>query len=240
MINSTGFRDRLISLLEQTQGVRVVPFDLDRENLVILDLTENNPDFKNIDPADPAAFSQYISSLVQARGARAAIGRYNENRTIYDKSAVFGPSPGTQQDRPLRRTLHIGLDLWAQAGTPVLAALDGKVHSFQDNRARGDYGPTIILEHEIQGVNFYTLYGHLNRESLQDLARGRPVQAGSEIARMGDIHENGHWPPHLHFEIIRDMQGMEGDFPGVCSMDRKDEFLWLCPDPNLLLKIKNL
>lgn len=223
-----------------TQGVKVIPFDLNRENLVILDLTAQNPDLRNIDPADAEAFSRYISTKLQAHGARAAIGKYNENRTIYDKSAVFKASPDKENGRSMRRTLHVGLDLWAHAGTPVLAALDGKVHSFQDNQGLGDYGPTIILEHQIKQIRFYTLYGHLNRESLEKLYKGRTVQAGTEIASMGDIHENGHWPPHLHFEVIRDMQGMEGDFPGVCSLDRKDEFLWLCPDPNLLLKIKKL
>jgi murein DD-endopeptidase MepM/ murein hydrolase activator NlpD len=43
------------------------------------------------------------------------------------------------------RNIHIGLDLWIKAGTPILSALDGKIHSFI-SAGFGDYGPTIILE----------------------------------------------------------------------------------------------
>jgi hypothetical protein len=41
-----------------------------------------------------------------------------------------------------------------------LAALDGRVHSFQNNDSLGNYGPTIILEHQVEDLTFYTLYGH--------------------------------------------------------------------------------
>ncbi|RQD60647.1 MAG: peptidase M23 [Desulfonatronovibrio sp. MSAO_Bac4] len=232
--------DKLLNLLKQIQGVNVLPYDLNQEELVILDLTAENQEMNNIDPADAVAFSKYILSLLNRSGARVAIGKYNENRTIYDKSAVFGSENTDQGQRTQRRTLHIGLDLWTASGTSVLAALDGWVHSFQDNNALGDYGPTIILKHVIDEVEFFTLYGHLNRQSLEEKDIGQFVKAGQEIAQLGDPDENGNWPPHLHFEIIRDMRGMHGDFPGVCALSRRDEFLELCPDPNLLLKIKAL
>lgn len=233
-------KDRLIKILEKNKPVAVIPYDLNQEKLVVLDLTAENQVLRSIDPADSFAFNKYISSLLQAEEARVAIGRYDENRTIYDKSSIFGPSSTGQDSDANRRTLHIGLDLWTAAGTPVLAALDGLVHSFQDNQAPGDYGPTIILAHKIDGIEFFTLYGHLSKQSLQGMSKGRHIKAGEQIATLGEIHENGNWPPHLHFEIIRDLQGMQGDFPGVCSIDKRDEYLKLCPDPNLLLKIKNL
>jgi peptidoglycan LD-endopeptidase LytH len=229
--------ETLETILRKTRGARVVPFDLNRENLVIFDFTKDNPELQDLDVSDTEAFSRYIFQNLEQEGARVGIGKYNENRTIYDKSAVFGSQ---SQGEDQRRTLHIGLDLWVEAGTPVLAALDGTVHSFQDNRPFGDYGPTIILEHELKGIRFCTLYGHLNRGCLDDLKKGLKVRAGQEIARVGDMHENGQWPPHLHFEIIRDLQGKEGDFPGVCALDQQDRYLSLCPDPNLLLKINAL
>ena len=51
---------------------------------------------------------------------------------------------------------------------PIHAALDGTIHSFQNNTALGDYGPTIILSHEIEGFKFHTLYGHLSEASLNE------------------------------------------------------------------------
>lgn len=228
--------EKLLTVLQEVSGVRVIPFDLNRENLVILDFSGNNSELRDMDVSDTRTFSKYVFQKLKEHNSRVGIGKYNENRTIYDKSAVFDSSGSQGQ----RRSLHIGLDLWVAAGTPVLAALKGHVHSFQDNRAFGDYGPTIILEHQLKGISFHTLYGHLNRKSLENLEKGLKIREGQEIARVGDIHENGQWPPHLHFEIIRDLEGMEGDFPGVCALKDRDRYLALCPDPNLLLKIKVL
>lgn len=96
-----------------------------------------------------------------------AFGGYIEGRNIYQRSPIFrnGQYP--------ERNIHIGLDLWIEAGTPVLAALDGKIHSFKNNAGLGDYGPTIILEHEIENQKFYTLYGHLSLESIEEISIGQ-------------------------------------------------------------------
>jgi peptidoglycan LD-endopeptidase LytH len=232
----TSNNHRLETALRQKQGVRIIPYDLNREHLVVFDFSRDNPELYDLDVSDGAAFSRYISQKLKEQNARVGIGKYDENRSIYDKSSVFAASGSQAQ----RRTLHLGLDLWVAPGTPVLAALDGQVHSFQDNRPTGDYGPTIILEHMLEEIIFFTLYGHLNRSSLTKLQKGQIVKAGQEIAQVGDVHENGQWPAHLHFEIIRDLQGKEGDFPGVCAVNDREKYLSLCPDPNLLLGIKIL
>lgn len=220
-------------LRKQTQA-RVIPYDLNLEKPVLFDFTRDNPELKDIDIADTSAFSRYIFNKLEQEKSRTGIGKYDENRTIYERSTVFDSS----LDNPdQRRSLHIGLDLWVRAGVSVMAALEGRVHSFQDNRAFGDYGPTIILEHTLEGISFYTLYGHLDRGCLVYLKKGQVIKAGQAIARVGEIDENGQWPPHLHFEIISDLQGKEGDFPGVCALKDREKYLKLCPDPNLLLKI---
>lgn len=227
----------LETVFQDLDGVRVIPYDLNREKLVIFDFTRNNQELMNLDISDPRVFSRYISEKLEKNRSRVGIGRYDENRTIYDRSDIFD-SPGNAHGQ--RRTLHIGLDLWVKEGTPVLAALDGVVHSFQDNTPLGDYGPTIILEHVQGEVRFYTLYGHLNRDCLKVLVKGQSIMSGQEIGLVGGIEENGQWPPHLHFEIIKDLKGQQGDFPGVCSKADREEYLRICPDPNLLLKIQAL
>ncbi|WP_051617332.1 peptidoglycan DD-metalloendopeptidase family protein [Desulfonatronovibrio hydrogenovorans] len=226
----------LENLLTKANSANILPWDLNQEKIIFFDFTADNPELKNIDVADPDSFTKYIFTKLSNAGARIGIGRYNENRTIYDKSPVFA----ALEDHSQRRTLHIGLDLWVAAGTPVLAPLDGVVHSFQDNNAFGDYGPTIILEHSLEKRTFFTLYGHLSRKSLEILSKGQAITAGQQIAAVGERHENGSWPPHLHFEIIKDLEGRAGDFPGVCTLKDRDKFLEHCPDPNLLLKIKGL
>jgi len=132
----------------------------------------------------------------------------------------------------------VGLDLYKGSGEPVYAPLDGKVHSFANNPAPLDYGPAIILEHEIDGeTRFYTLYGHLSPDSLSGLKVGMPVAKGQTIARIGVPATNGGWPPHLHFQIILDMLGESGNFPGVARPSERGLWTSICPDPNLMLGI---
>jgi murein DD-endopeptidase MepM/ murein hydrolase activator NlpD len=123
----------------------------------------------------------------------------------------------------------------------VLAPLGGVVQSFANNAGRLDYGPAIILEHETDlGLRFYTLYGHLTKDSLDGLAAGRAFKRGEKIGRVGRSGENGGWPPHLHFQVIADLLGKSGDFPGVALPSQRAVWLSLCPDPNLILRIPEL
>lgn len=156
-------------------------------------------------------------------------GGYGEDRAIYD-TLIFNPAG----EEP--RTIHLGLDVFALPGTPVFTPLAGKVHSFQRNDNDKDYGPTIILEHEpVPGLTFWTLYGHLSVDSLEGLKAGADVEQGRQFARLGSNDVNGGWAPHLHFQIMLDMMGKAGDFPGVCKRSEQSEWLQLCPDPRAFL-----
>ncbi|HEX2900918.1 MAG TPA: peptidoglycan DD-metalloendopeptidase family protein [Bacteroidia bacterium] len=181
----------------------------------------------------PYEFEQ-LNAFVQARllatGSPVVWGGYLEQRLIYNSSPLF------HQDRHAR-TMHLGLDFWTQADSAVHAPIAGTVHSFQDNAAFRDYGPTIILRHETPGLVFHSLYGHLSRASLEGLAPGMPVAQGQRIGWLGRADENGQWPPHLHFQLMRDLQGHSGDYPGVCALENLKQFKANCPDPRLLLGI---
>ena len=121
-------------------------------------------------------------------------------------------------------------------GTPIFSPLNGTIHSFRFNDNFGDYGATLILEHNVKGLDFHSLYGHLNLASIENLVQGAPVLGGEKIAELGGVLENGHWPPHLHFQIIFNMQGWAGDYPGVCPFSERESYLHNCPDPDILLK----
>ena len=118
-----------------------------------------------------------------------------------------------------------------------MAPLDGIVHSFAFNNAFGDYGATIILTHNLDGLIFHSLYGHLSLNSLKNLHEGDVIRRGDVFAEFGIPFENGQWPPHLHFQLIRDMQGMKGDYPGVGEESKRDFYLDNCPDPDVILKM---
>ncbi|HXH07013.1 MAG TPA: aminotransferase class III-fold pyridoxal phosphate-dependent enzyme, partial [Vicinamibacterales bacterium] len=140
-------------------------------------------------------------------------------------------------DGATRRTIHLGIDVFAPAGTPVHAPLDGVVHSIADGSAPGDHGPAIVLAHETGGPagDVYTLYGRLSRDSLARWRPGDRVRGGEPIAAIGSIEENGGRAPHLHLQVIGDLLGFRGDFPGVAEPAAREAWLSLCPDPTPLL-----
>ncbi|MFY7826973.1 MAG: peptidoglycan DD-metalloendopeptidase family protein [Flectobacillus sp.] len=220
-------------ILKKQNFASVVPFDLTKERLLKIDLTAQNADLAKIDLTDTAIFTEYVFEKIQKVEAVCAIGGYFENRYIYRRSQHF-------QQTEEARSIHLGVDIWAPAGTAVFAPIEGYVHSFANNDNFGDYGPTIILEHTIEGYTFYTLYGHLSLQSLQDLRIGQAVQRGQRIAEFGNFPENGNWPPHLHFQVMTDMLGKVGDFPGVCEPSKIDFYRAICPNAHIILKTDTL
>ncbi len=179
---------------------------------------------------DPAAYSRFLDDFLAAEGAEVALGGYLEERAVY-LGPVFDTPPGVE-----RRTVHLGLDIFAPAGTAVHAPLAGRVVSVADNDRPLDYGPTVILEHAAGAAGrFYTLYGHLGRDCLGRLKAGDRVDKGQRIASFGGPGENGGWAPHLHFQIMTDLLGLSGDFPGVGEKSRLAVWQDICLDPNLLL-----
>lgn len=207
----------------------VVPFDPGRDQLAAIDLTASNNQLTEELVADTKLFSEYIDAERSFRSCRYLIGGYGEHRTIYGRSVVFD-----QGEEP--RRLHLGLDIWGDPGTPVMAAIEGRVHSYAFNQQFGDYGATIILEHHWLGHHFYSLYGHLSLADLQ-LTQGDIIPTGKVFAHFGVPEENGWWPPHLHLQLIRDVEGKTGDYPGVCRYSERERFLANCPDPDLLCRL---
>ncbi len=218
-------------LHENSSGFQLaIPFNPDKA--FIFDLSVGSPEIGSLDLLDDTqAFTAMIFEKMSKAGAKVGIGRYDEARLIYRDEAF--KSIGNEGDE--WRTIHLGIDLFVEPGTPVFAPLDGKVHSFQNNAAPLDYGPTIILEHDTGQDKFYTLYGHLSLDSLPGLSQGKRINKGELIARIGDTAVNGGWPPHLHLQIITDLMGNEGNFPGVALPSQRQIWLELCPNPNLIL-----
>ncbi|NCI45507.1 peptidoglycan DD-metalloendopeptidase family protein [Sediminibacterium soli] len=211
----------------------VVDFDRNRDTLLAMDFTDANQDLTDSVVTDTDAFSEYITNQLQAANARYGIGGYDELRTVYSRSSVF--DGGASAGEP--RRLHLGIDIWGAAGSPVYAPLAGTIHSFAFNDHYGDYGATIILAHRVDEQVFHSLYGHLSLSDLDELYEGKQVEQGSRIAGFGQPSENGHWPPHLHFQLIIDMEGKKGDYPGVCKLSERDLYLANCPNPDGILQL---
>lgn len=219
----------------------VVPFLPGKDKLLPLDFTSANQELTSDILQDTKSFTQYITQQLANAGARYGIGGYAEHRTVYSRSKLFGftevsPTGGDLEGAEPRR-LHLGTDIWGKPHTAVMAPLNGIVHSFAFNDAFGDYGATIILSHQLQDLSFYTLYGHLGLNSIKNLQDGQRVSKGDIFAEFGIPSENGQWPPHLHFQVIADLKGWKGDYPGVCRFSEREKWLSSCPDPDLILQL---
>jgi murein DD-endopeptidase MepM/ murein hydrolase activator NlpD len=222
----------LISTLQkhQTEFHPVVPFNSLTDKLFPFDFTENNKELTTDQIADTEKFSNYINGELKKHSCKYGIGGYNEHRTLYARSKHF------DADEEPRR-LHLGTDIWGEAGTKIMSPLNGIVHSFAFNNNDSDYGATIILTHNIDGISFHTLYGHLSLNSIKNLHEGKRIIAGEVFTEFGMRFENGNWPPHLHFQIIIDMEKWQGDYPGVCKFSEREKWLQNSPDPDLILDL---
>src|SRR5208282_50117 len=104
----------------------ILDTDLRTSPSVVFDLSVGST-FLGADPsaADAENLSQAISRKLKSANASVGIGRYDEARLLYT-SPLFGASENPTDER---RTVHLGIDLFAAPGAPVYAPLDGVVHA---------------------------------------------------------------------------------------------------------------
>ncbi len=225
----------------------VVNFNATTDKLFHFDFTAANKDLTAEMIADTGAFSTYVNNKLSSVNGKYGIGGYGEDRILYKRSDHFKESLSFKVSPPagggdlegagVARSIHLGIDIWGAAGTKVFVPVGGTVHSFAFNDAFGDYGATIILQHQLETIVFYTLYGHLSLADLSNLQEGKYISRGELLAHFGEPKENGDWPPHLHFQIISDLRLSRGDYPGVCTFEEKEKYLKNCPDPDLMLNM---
>ncbi|MHC9087332.1 peptidoglycan DD-metalloendopeptidase family protein [Tenacibaculum sp. IMCC1] len=211
--------------------LHVINANISFNEYITISIAASNKEL-TFDVSSSKEWEAYLENYFFKHKKTVAFGGYLEVRDIYNRSEHFNKLSEENQ-----RNIHLGIDLWCDAGTDILAVLDGEIHSFKNNVNYGDYGPTIIIKHSIEGNEFYSLYGHLSLESLEDISVGKKVKQGEKIGTLGDSSVNGDYAPHLHFQLIIDIEDYYGDYPGVSSKKTLDFYKQNCPNPNLLLKL---
>ena len=183
---------------------------------------------------DAAQAAERIAAAMRAANTELAIGRYAEPRPIYTDIAFGELGPNSS-----RRTVHLGIDLFAPAGTEVMAPLPGHVHDTEVCAGHLDYGGLVILRHQLpDGTVFGTLYGHLDPDSIAALCPGQAIDAGEVFAQLGDVDANGGWPPHLHLQVLAADPSALPEVPrGVADPDDLAAHLLIYPDPSDLLAL---
>lgn len=135
--------------------------------------------------------------------------------------------------------MHTGTDIAAPEGTPVLAAMAGKVLLAD---TLGGYGLTIALEHS-DGTQ-QTLYGHLSAIFVKP---GELIQQGAVIGLVGSTGNST--GPHLHLEFRQltdagwmavdpgtQLEGSLKDLTQALKATPKSQTLALNPTPANLTK----
>ena len=176
---------------------------------------------------------QYLEEEKIRTSSKILFGGYLERRSLY-QSPLF-----TANDPNSSRNIHLGIDLWIEEGSPIYAPIDGYIHSFANNNAHLDYGYTLILQLRFEEKMVHALFGHLDKSMMNQWQKGNYVEQGSLIGRIGGKHENGGWIPHLHFQLIIDMQRNKGDYPGVCTLADLEFYQRNCPNPSILISQEN-
>ena len=217
---------KFVDFIKDNRGAFMPMFApaLTADNTLYMDLSSSNREFDGMTEAE---LDGAIMQKLEAADAIAGVGGYLENRSLYSETDLF---EGDQE-----RCIHIGIDVFMPAGTPLYAPVDGVVQSYANRQVYGDYGPVIILRHRIGNFEFHSLYGHLSEASLDGLHESRIFTAGEKIAEIGPRPFNGNWSPHLHFQLIQDMQDHRGDYPGVVRPADLDFYQRNCPDPSALI-----
>lgn len=152
------------------------------------------------------------------------IGRYDEDRRGVYTQALFAEA----------RTVHVGVDLGGPVGTPVHAFADGAVVHAGYNPDAGDYGHVLVTAHAIADRTLYALWGHLSAASTARARSGASFRAGDVLGWMGDVHDNGGWPPHLHLQLAWE-RPVTHDLPGVVAPADREDALRRYPDPSRVL-----
>ncbi|MCD8405464.1 aminotransferase class III-fold pyridoxal phosphate-dependent enzyme [Tenacibaculum dicentrarchi] len=183
-----------------------------------------------------ALFQFKIDELQKENPTKIIGGGYLEPRVFYTSESYQKIGNNGKENRKI----HLGTDFWLPKNTPVHAILDGEVVISSDNQGDKNYGGLLVLKHQTDDFEFYTLYGHNTPESVQKHQVGDRILKDEKIAELGDYTENGNWVPHLHFQILLSLFDLKTDFPGVAYLKEIDVWKSVCPNPNLLFKSKEL
>jgi 4-aminobutyrate aminotransferase-like enzyme len=183
-------------------------------------------------PRNPFDITDEEAASLGGRPGKFFLGYYAEPRLIYTEPAFYkGLSKASN-----RRTVHMGVDIFAPAGTHVHAPLKAIVADVQNRQDRLDYGGLVVLRHEpFQTGGFYTLYGHLDPTSIATLVPGQTVNKGQAFAKLGDKEHNGGWAPHLHFQL--GLTNHDPNWPGAVDPDALGFWSSLYPNPAPLLNL---
>lgn len=227
--------DTIRNWLDEKRGSFHPMLDADLKQAVSLDLS---PEGSTI-PANPLKleaeeWSDALEDL--SKKSDVIIGRYCEPRLMYTAPEFRSASHHASD----KRTIHMGTDIFVPAGSIVYASCDAMVHAVDIFTDHLDYGGVIVLRYQIEdNINLYALFGHLAHEVSSTWKVGDKVDAGQQIAKIGDFDENGGWTPHLHYQLALSDFGKGCDIDGVVNADDLEIWQSYFPNPAAMFNLED-
>jgi len=158
----------------------------------VFDFSFNNPKTLEYNLTDFKQFNAMVFDELEASAHQWGIGRYLEER-----KSLLRAYPNIIEEQ---RYYHLGLDIVVPYDTPMYAPLDAEIHKTGKETIVGNYGGYIILKHNVDGVVFYSLYGHLKTPHLVET--GDKIKVGQKFAHIGQESDSGGRFCHVHLQIL--------------------------------------
>ncbi len=130
------------------------------------------------------------------------------------------------------RVFHLGIDIIAPAWTNIFSPLTWEVIESAIELWNAGYGGYVIVRYTIEDYIFYTLYWHLNPDSLHNLWL---IDSGEIIWEIGSPNVNGWWTTHLHMQNFTWIDFEKWKMKGYCSLEDLKIINTISPDPSFLL-----
>jgi murein DD-endopeptidase MepM/ murein hydrolase activator NlpD len=115
---------------------------------------------------------------------------------------------------PRSQGAHEGIDIMADAGTPLLAVADGAV--IRLSRSESRLGGISLWLERADGAQYY--YAHMTSIAA-GLEEGTKVLAGAVIGTVGNTGDARYGAPHLHFEVHPDGGAAANPYPHLVAVD---------------------
>ncbi len=226
--------EKIIAFLKVKSFSSILDCEINNLNKSIIKLSEKPFSTKKY-LQNHNILNRKINSYLKLNDSDIGIGLYKEKRQIlkvhnYNSQLISGK----------KKDMHLGIDIYAKAGTNIRSPLNGKVFTLNKNSAEHECRTKLILEHKInQYIKFYTIYGNLSKKSLVSLKIDQNIKKGNIIGQIGNSNTKSALPEHLHFQISIDMMSDQLNFPAVSERSLLDFWSKISPDPNLILEIPN-
>lgn len=164
-------------------------------------------DTLNLSEADIQAQLEILQNYVEP-----SIDSDSGSSTVPEASGFYRPTTGpvtlpymsTEYPYSSSRP-HLGVDIGASEGTPVVSVTDGVVIQATYGY-NGGYGNMVVISHNVNGTPMVSIYGHLSSISV---SAGQTVSGGQNVGAVGNTGDS--FGAHLHIELLSGINYMPAD-----------------------------